>query len=349
MTTPLSPTITTIMKALVLAEYGRMTVEDRPRPAPADGMITLRILFTGICGSDLHGFTGENGRRFPGQVMGHETVARVSELPDAYAGELSEGQLVTVNPTLACGKCRACAAGRDNNCSTRRVIGVDPAISSAFAEYMSVPERNVVPLPESMPIEYGALVEPLAVGYHAAVRGAVAANDDVLVIGAGPIGQAAILAAFRLGARRVLVSELSPSRRELAVALGAELLPLADTSDALRELASDGVDVTIDAVGSSGTLALALTATRLGGDIVLVGMNAPEVTLSAYEVSTQERRIVGAFCYTDAEFRDTALWAAEAELDVLVSQIVALDAAPDAFTALAETPELASKILVDFS
>src|SRR3546814_3817513 len=167
--------------ALVLAEYGRMSVEARPVPALGPGDALLRILFTGICGSDLHGYTGENCRRSPGQVMGHETVARIAELPPGYVGSLSVGQLVTINPTLACGECPACAAGRDNNCTTRRVIGVDPSISSAFAEYMAVQVGNVVPLRTSMTAEPGALIEPLAVGYPAAVRGGMKLGDDVLV------------------------------------------------------------------------------------------------------------------------------------------------------------------------
>ena len=339
--------VTATMQALVLAEYGRMSIEPRPVPARGPGDALLRILFTGICGSDLHGYTGENGRRSPGQVMGHETVARIAELPPGYVGPLSVDQLVTINPTLACGECAACAAGRDNNCATRRVIGVDPSVSSAFAEYMAAPVGNIVPLSPSMTAEHGALIEPLAVGYHAAVRGGMKAGDDVLVIGAGPIGQAAILAARRIGARRVLVSEPSPSRRALAETLGAEPVDASD-ADRMKESAPGGVDIAIDAVGVSATLATALTATSPGGAVVLVGMNAPTVSMPAYEVSTQERTVLGAFCYTDDEFRATALWAASADLDPLISRVVDLADAPDAFAALAASPETASKILVSF-
>src|SRR3546814_15007050 len=102
--------------------------------------------------------------------MGHETVARIAELPPGYVGSLSVDQLVTINPTLACGECPACAAGRANNCTTGRVIGVASTISSAFPEYMAVPVGTVVPLRPSMPPEHGSLLEPPEAG-RARLRG----------------------------------------------------------------------------------------------------------------------------------------------------------------------------------
>lgn len=335
------------MRALVLAEFGRMTVERRPRPEAAPGEVLLRILYTGICGSDLHGYTGENGRRVPGQVMGHETVGRVAGLGAEVTG-FELGDIVTINPTMSCGECRACRAGRQHICVRRSVVGVDPTVSSAFADYMAVPAVNVVSLDPGMPVEWGALVEPLAVGYHAARRGGVVPGSTVLVIGAGPIGQAAFLAAQRLGAERVVVSEPSPARRELAARLGVDVVDPRGEGPTPSDLVPDGFDIVIDAVGASETLAAALQAAVLGGSVVLVGMSAPQVTLAAYAVSTDERTVYGAFCYTDTEFRETAAWAVDADLAPLISRVVALDDGPAAFADLAASAESASKILVRF-
>ena len=190
------------MRALVYRGPHDIAVEDRPDPEPGPDEVLLRITATGICGSDLHGYTGENGRRHPGQVMGHETVGRIAAVGPGVTG-LEPGRLATVNPVVGCGECAQCAAGTEQLCPRRKVIGVDREISSAFAELMLAPARNVVLLPDDLPEEYGALIEPLAVGYHAARNGRVGPDDAVLVIGGGPIGQAAALAVRRLGAERV--------------------------------------------------------------------------------------------------------------------------------------------------
>ena len=176
-------------------------------------------------------------------------------------------------------------------------------------------------------------------------------GDQVLIIGAGPIGQAAALAAIRLGAARVVVSEPSAARRDLVAALGVEVVDPLGAGPHAADLFDEGADVAIDAVGSSITLSEALRATALGGSVVLVGMHSPEVQLAAYTISTGERAVIGAFCYTDAEFRETALWAAEAPelLAPLISRIVSIDEAPSAFRELAQSSESASKILVKFS
>src|ERR1700712_5788896 len=218
------------MRALVLQDWWKLGVEDRPDPVAAPGEILVRPVATGICGSDIHGYTGENGRRSFGQIMGHETVGPVEAVVggvEATAPGL--GAVVTINPVIGCGHCEMCLSGNAQACATKSVIGVTASYTSAFAELVSVPAANVIALPEGTPVEYGALVEPLAVGYHAARRGAIGPGAKVLVIGGGPIGQACILAALRLGADAVAVSELNEHRRGLCAALGAQVIDPTET------------------------------------------------------------------------------------------------------------------------
>ena len=332
------------MRALVLDDFWKLEVRDRPDPVPGPGEVVLRIAATGICGSDLHGFTGDNGRRVPGQVMGHETAGTVESVGTGV--DLAPGTLATVYPVLACGRCPACRSGRPQICADRSVIGVDPHRSAAFADRLLVPAGNVVPLPPGMPAEHGALVEPLSVGYHAARRGDVSAADRVLVLGGGPIGQAVALAAVRLGAERIVVTEPDPGRRALVAALGVDAAVPGAALDALGSPAT----VAVDAVGVDATLAEALTATEPGARIVLVGMGAPRLDVAAYPVSTGERTITGSFCYTDGEFASTAAWSGTvgARLAPLISAQVPVAQAPDAFTRLARDGSVASKILVRF-
>lgn len=332
------------MSALVLEDYGRMVVTQRPVPAVGDGEVRVRVHGVGICGSDLHGYTGANGRRFPGQIMGHEAVGTVDAV-GAGVTTLATGQWVVVNPTLACNDCAWCARGQQHICPQRRVLGVDPTLSSAFAEFFVVPERNLIPFDGIL--LHGALVEPLAVGYHAARRAGVVAGDTVAVIGGGPIGQAAALACIRLGAARVIVGEPREARRRLLEDIGAETF---DPFTANVPLGAGEADAAIDAVGASETILTALELTTPGGTVVLVGMDAPAVELQAYPLTTQERSLVGAFCYTAEEFAETAAWAATVPetLDRLIERAVPLDEGPAAFEELTDPERLAGKIIIEF-
>jgi threonine dehydrogenase-like Zn-dependent dehydrogenase len=326
-----------------------LTVASRDDPEPGPGEVLVAVAATGICGSDVHGYTGETGRRSPGQVMGHETVGYVAAIGEGVIG-LRTGDVVTVNPLLACGRCGACAAGAEQSCPDRRVIGVDPAIVAAFAESMLVPAANAVVLPPGMPVEYGALVEPLAVGYHAARRGGCTSDDRVLVLGGGPIGQACVLAARRLGVTRVAVSEPDEHRRTLAASLGAA--PVDPTVGVVGEAVAAALGgpatLVVDAVGSTASVEAAAGASGFGARIVLVGMGSPRIDLPAYAVSTEERTLVGSFCYSARDFRETAEWVGGAPdvLARLVDGRVDMADAPEAFRELASGVAGKSKVLV---
>lgn len=340
------------MRALQLESFGRIVVVDLPEPEVGTGKIVIETIATGICGSDIHGYTGDNGRRIPGQVMGHETVGRVVALGDGVdASEYPLGALVTVNPVFLGDAARARFAGREQHAPDRSLLGVDPTIVSAFAERFAAPSQNVVVLPEGMPEEYGALVEPLAVGLNAVRRVAVVEGERVLVIGGGPIGQACVLAAFHEGASEVFVSEPNAGRRELCERLGATALdPLAAPLAEQLETLGASVPVAVDAVGITETLADALSATSFGGRISLVGMGSPELSLAAYRISTEERSLVGSFTYSHETFVDCARWVGQgdARLAGLISERVGLDAADAMFTRLASVVDVPGKVLVRF-
>lgn len=336
------------MRALVLEEYGRLGVQDRADPVPSAGEVLVEVAATGICGSDLHGFTGENGRRVPGQVMGHETVGRVRATGPGVDAALV-GTTVVINPVIGCGHCAECVAAQGQRCARKQVLGVSPERTAAFAEFVVVPAANAVEFTAAA-IELGALVEPLAVGYHAALRGGIGPGDRVLVLGAGAIGQACAIAARRRGATAVAMSEPDPARRTRAEALGLPCLdPLAgDLADRVPAALDGTATVVVDAVGSTASLRDALTSSLLGGRVVLVGMNQPDLELPAYRVSTDERSIIGSFCYSDEEFRSTARWVSEHadEVASLIDERVDLDEAPDAFVRLTDGTAVSCKVMV---
>jgi L-iditol 2-dehydrogenase len=339
------------MKALVLEKIGTLRVQDVELPAPDEDEVRIRVAATGICGSDVHGFTGENGRRFPGQVMGHES----SGIIDAVGSDVSEfrvGEKVTFNPVVIPLEDTREFLGREQRHPSKTVIGVAPSYVSAFAEYLVVPSRNVVKLSDSMPLEIGALVEPLAVAVHAVRQSGASSEDSVLVIGGGPIGQSVVIALQMHGIKNIALSELQPSRRELVESLGAKLVdPTADDfAEGVAKVLGARPAVVIDAVGLTITLNSALQACREGGTICLVGMGAPEVQIPAYQVSTEERTLVGSFTYSAKDFSDAADWVGEnfERLLPLVSEIVSIDQAEQKFSELASGADIPGKVLVRF-
>lgn len=339
------------MRALVLEKFGQLVVGDRPNPVPGDNEAVIGVVATGICGSDVHGFTGENGRRHPGQVMGHETVGRVVALGSAVVG-LTIGQPVTVNPVVLPAAARKEYAGREQHCPDKYVIGVRPDLDAAFADLLLCPSDNVIPLSPDTPILLGALIEPLAVAIHAISRVEPQEGEKILIIGGGPIGQSIALALILSTGVKPLVAELDPARRELLEALGARTLDpqAAGFSGMVSRILGGAADVVIDAVGVNDTLTQAFNSSRLGSRICLVGMGSPELTIDAFRISIDERQILGSFTYSDDDFRYAArLIAKEPErASLLISRTIEPDEAHSAFEQATNATAPPGKTLVRF-
>lgn len=339
------------MRALVLEDFNRLTVAEMDDPVATADNVIVRIIATGICGSDIHGYTGENGRRVPGQVMGHETVGVVDALgPAVTRTDLTPGTIVTVNPVILPAEDVAAYAGREQHNALKRVLGVASDLISAFAEKVAVPERNIVTLPSTMPILYGALAEPLAVAVHAVRRSKAEPDDAVLVLGGGPIGQSIVLALQMAGVRSIVATEVMPARQALLRSLGVTVVdPIAtDVRTAVTEAFGRPADVALDAVGVSRTLDDALSSTRLGGVVCLVGMGHKTLEVDAFKVSVAERTVVGTFTYANPDFEDAAAWLATAPAiaESLITRCVGLDEADAAFRGLAAGDGTAGKIMV---
>lgn len=345
----------TTMTALVLRDYGSMSVEAVARGEVGPDDVEIAVSHTGICGSDIHGFTGENGRRFPGQVMGHESEGRISGVgANVDSQRYAIGARVTFNPVVVPVDDADEYAGREQHCPRKHVLGVRADLPAAFADYIVVPARNVVMIPEDSPIGAGALIEPLAVAAHAVRRAGAVAGHTALVVGGGPIGQSLVIALRVSGIDHIVVSEPDAARRELIERLGATAVdPRSSESavlDAVMTAFGGLADVGFDAVGISATLSPALAAVSLGGTVCLVGMGSPRIEIDAFAVSTAERSIVGTFTYSADAFRTAAGWIAQSGLGVehLISQVIPPEEAPEMFTLLARGAGPAGKVLVSF-
>lgn len=340
------------MKAAVLTETGRIEVRDEP-PAPlGPADVRIRVRRTGLCGSDIHAFLGTHPFRKPPMVLGHELTGVVVEAGGTVS-RLRAGDRVAVEPQITCGACDPCRRGAANVCSRKVVLGTTPWPGS-LAETVVVPERTAYPLPDALDDVDGALVEPLAVGVHAARVAGVGLGDRVAVLGAGPIGLACGAAARQAGAGPLLAVDLQPRNLELAAALGATAVatPAEAEAAARQAFGAHGADVVFVGVGKSSVVEQALRVLRrAGGRVVLVALFDEPVTVGdPFTIVGAEAALVGSQMYLprDIETAIELLAARRVEFRKTVSHEVPLERAGDAFRLLLDRTEAPVKVHVTY-
>jgi L-iditol 2-dehydrogenase len=334
-----------LMKALLLSAPGTLAIADFDRPSPAPGEVLVRIAACGICGSDVHGYTGGSGRRIPPLVMGHEAAGTVEQV-GAGVADLAVGARVALDSTVFCGGCEYCDTGRENLCTHRQVLGVSPGTyrrHGCFAEYACVPRRILHLIPDSVDFVSAALLEPLTIALHAVnLGGAGPSTRSAVVVGAGTIGLACVAALRARGVPRIAAIDFDPSRLAQARLLGA-----ADTftagDEAGRQAAAwgrssadcDGADLVIEAVGATAPVKTAIDAVTRGGTVVLVGNVAPAIELPLQQVVTRQIRLQGSCCAAGCYPEAIRLVADRTiDLSTFVSRIAPLAEGPELFARL---------------
>ncbi len=298
------------MKALVLLGAERMELRETPAPTPRPGEALVRVEAAGICGSDLHSYLGRDARRPPPVILGHEACGVIESGPRC-------DQRVVINPQITCGRCTACRAGRSNVCAHKEIVSIPPRQSS-FAELISVPEENLIEVPDGLTPAQAALAEPLATSFHgvAIAEPHLATPLDqcsALVIGGGAIGLGAALVLAARGCGRIHLAERNPLRRaRLDAQAGFEIF------DPDAEAGPEGVDLAIDAVGAVATRALASRAVAPGGTIVHLGLQDLDGGgLDLRKMTLQEVAVLGSYTYTKADFTGTLAAMAEGRFGAL--------------------------------
>jgi L-iditol 2-dehydrogenase len=336
------------MKALVFEGAWEMPLRERPDPEPAEGEVVVAVRASGICGSDVHGYAGLTGRRTPGVVMGHEAAGLVQAVGAGVTG-VKDGDRVALRSILPCFSCDQCRAGRTNVCANRRGLGMH--IDGAYADRVVLPATALLPLPDGLAFEEAAMIEPLAVAMHAVNLTPLDLFDDVVMIGAGTIGLLTLLALRSRGAGRVIVTDRSAHRLEVARALGAdEALDAAgaDPTDAILELTGGkGAHVVFEAVGITPTVRQSLAVVRRGGQVTWIGNSAPVVELPMQEMVSKEVVLRGAYGFVD-EFERAADALATRRLDVrpLIDRVAPLEDGPELFRQLARAELDAVKVIL---
>ena len=306
------------MKTLLYPEWDRVEVADRPRPSPAADEVVLRVAACGLCGSELEAFKSHSPRRTPPLVLGHEFCGVVDEVGAGVAG-FRAGQKVVSNALVPCGHCVRCERGDPHLCAKRQIFGMNR--QGAFAEYVNVPARCLIPWPDPLPAEAACLAEPLANGVHVAGLVRHLKPQTVLVIGAGPIGLMCLGAARALLKADVLVMDLNERRLEFAAAMGAAEVIAGrqrDVVEAVRErTGGEGVDAVIDAVGASATKQQSVLAARPGGAAVWIGLHDNPMSLNSYDVTLPEKQVLGSYAATMDDMRKALSLMAGGDVDPL--------------------------------
>ena len=281
------------MRAAVLRGPHTLAIEQVPVLQPAPGEVLVAVEAVGVCGSDLHVYSGDRAVAGP-LILGHEIVGRVAATGDGVpTGRL--GQRVTVEPNIPCGVCGRCARGLGRICARKASIGLTRP--GGFAEFVAVPHPFAWPIPEDFPVADAATIEPAAVALHAVGRAELPEGATVGVVGCGGVGLLIAEVAIARG-HRVVAIDPHPGRRAAALALGATSARDCGAADELATcFAAEDVAAIFECAGRAGTAQLCLDAAPPGSRIVLVGLATEDVALNPLRFVRAELEVRGALIY----------------------------------------------------
>jgi len=326
------------MKAIVFPGAEQTALETVPDPTPNAGEVVIKVARSGICGTDIHIYQNEYMSDFP-LIPGHEFAGEVVAVGSDVEMDIETGQRVAVDPNLYCMHCDFCRNEQANHCRNWQGIGITCA--GGFAEYVSVPARACYHLPGNLTDQQAAFIEPLACVVHALKRFPVSPADNVLIIGAGPMGLLLVQALRHSGAANITVVEKQLARLEMAQSMGASHVVLAgdQQTETLKSIQPFGFDAVIDATGVPAVIEGAFQYLKPRGRYLQFGvtpMNS-EIKISPYDIFKNDWTIVGSFALSYT-FLPAIDWLANGVIDVapLVSHTVPLEefaASFDAFRA----------------
>lgn len=340
------------MKGFQITRIGESRMTDTlVKPVPSSGEVLVHIRRVGFCGSDLNTYRGRNPLvQFP-LVPGHEIAGVIEEKGSDVPDSFTVGDKVSVLPYTTCGVCASCLSGRVNACRNNQTLGVQR--DGAMAEYITVPFEKLITGVNELSFEAIALVEPLAVGFHAARRIYPAQGDLILVFGCGLVGLGAITNLALLGAR-VIAVDIDDEKLQTARDCGAQYTINSVTGDLAGEVASitDGHGPTgvIEAIGLPQTYTAAVDLVSYAGRVVYVGYASQAVEFVTKQFVLKEIEIRGSRNALKEDFSDVlaAMKKNRVPVETLVSKVVPLEEASMALHSWSEDPKAITKILVSF-
>lgn len=345
------------MKAAVIREYGKIRLEEVPKPVLLPGNVMVRVKYASICGSDQHIFKGEfHPRTKLPMIPGHE-FAGVIDAVGSDVKKFVAGQKVTVDPIIWCGKCPACLVGHYPACTSLKLVGID--IDGGFAEFVSVPEHMIFPIPDHISDEHAALVEILSIGFHASARAGLEKHDDILIVGSGKVGQSILHAAKTITSGKIILADILDERLKLASSSFPDIYTInirnSDPVAIVKEITNGrGVDIAFEAVGHEvaiegrfNPVRTCINAIKGGGKVCVLGLSDHPAEILMKELIWKEARII-ASRVSHGEFSKAieALDKGTLNPDKMITGILNLEDSQKGFDILDKEPAKNLKILI---
>ena len=327
------------MKYIVIPEPGKVEVKEMDKPLLQPGEAILKVLDGGICGSDMGTYKGTFLYASYPRIPGHEFSAEVVEVADNDYG-IKPGMIVTANPYFNCGKCYSCRRGFVNCCTNNQTLGAQR--DGIFRQYYSMPIERIYD-GKGLDALTLSMIEPFCISYHSIQRTSVKQGDRVLVVGAGPIGLFAVMAAVLKGAD-VYVSDVMQSRLDKALSLGAKGIIRTDKEnfeECVKSITNgDGFDVCIECVGLPQTFQNCIDAAAYRGRVGLVGVSKQKLDFAFTQIQTKELDIFGSRNALKKDFVELIDLVSSGKCDVkkIITDIYELDNSENAFKEMRDDP-----------
>ena len=338
------------MKQQVMTEPHRIEFREIAVPEIGSEEVLIKIKKIGICGSDIHVFHGTHPYTAYPVTQGHEVSGQIVEVGENVSG-LKVGQKATIEPQIFCGKCRPCRDGRYNTCENLRVMGFQA--TGAASEYFAVDASKVTLLPDSLTYAEGAMIEPLAVTVHAARRFPNLEGANAVVLGCGPIGILLIESLKAFGVSKVLATDISDKRLELAKSLGADYVVNTMNKDYATELeaafGADKADVVYECAGTDITMDQAIQNARKGSMIVLVAVFGKKANVDLAKLNDSELDLNTSMMYRHEDYVDAIRFVEEGKikLEPLQSAFFSMDDYQKAYEYIDNNRETTMKVIID--
>ncbi len=338
------------MKAIEITKPFEIKFIDREMPVLKDNEALLKVLYCGICGADVASFTGNQPFTTYPRIPGHEFSARIVEIPENDRG-LKKGDIVTCNPYFNCGECYSCRRGIVNACTDNQTMGVQR--DGSFQEYITMPIERIID-GKGLSAQQLALIEPFSISNHALSRAKVNVGDNLLIMGAGPIGLFALLKAKAIGAN-VAVADMLESRLVLAEEYGADLVinvKEKNLDDECKKFTDgNGFDVCVEACGAPETFLNCIDNSAHGANIILIGNGKRETTFVHSVILKKELNIFGSRNAFTKDFEELIDLVKAEKVNPLkmISGIYDAENAAAAFDSLAHNDGSLAKLLIKFS
>lgn len=341
-----------IMKQQVMTEPGKIIFNEIEIPLPQEGEVLIKIQRIGICGSDIHVNHGSHPYTSYPVTQGHEVSGTIDSVGPGVE-EYKKGDLVTIQPQVVCGVCYPCTHGQYHICDNLKVMGFQT--TGMASEYFCTDADRVLKLPEGMSADEGAMVEPVAVACHSLSRSIDISGKNIIIMGAGPIGNLVGQVAKGLGAKSVLITDISDFRLELAKEVGLDITVNPMNEDLghqiIKSFGENRADLILECVGVKSTITSAIKNARKGTDIVVVGVFGSEAKIDLGLVQDHELRIIGTAMYQTKDYLKAIKLIAEGkiQLEPLMTGHFKFEDYEKAYDFIDEKKYKAMKVFIDMN